>query len=111
VRAQQGAASHTNNANAWWRADFGLTKKVSWIQIYNRTDCCFDRLGNFVVEYSTNGSSWTIMPNGDFTGVKPATADVTIIVAPKSVDARYVRIRLLGNAMYLQLAEVMIWGW
>lgn len=106
-----GSVSHTNNANAWWRADFGTTKKVSWIQIYNRSDCCWDRLGNSVVEYSTNGTSWTTFPNGDFTGVTPTTSNVTIIVPPKSVDARYVRIRLLNNAMYLQLAEVMIWGW
>jgi len=106
-----GSVSHTNNANAWWRADFGTTKKVSWIQIYNRTDCCWDRLGNSIVEYSTNGTSWTTFANGDFTGVTPTSSDVTIIVPPKSVDARYVRIRLLNNAWYLQLAEVMIWGW
>jgi hypothetical protein len=37
---------------AWWQVDLGGKKKISQIIIYNRTDCCVDRLSNYQVSVS-----------------------------------------------------------
>lgn len=106
-----GSVTHTSNSSApWWKVDLGSTKKVSWIDIYNRTDCCYDRLKNFVVEYSTDNVNFTVISGGDFTGVSPVSSSMFSVVPPKAVDARYVRIRLLA-ADYLSLGEVFVRGW
>ena len=103
-----GSVSHTNSqAGAWWQVDLGSTKKIKALDIYNRTDCCFDRLANFRVDYSTDGTSWA--PARDFPGT-PKQSGVTSITLPTAVSARYVRITLNGTN-YLQLAEVRVWGW
>ena len=39
--------THTNaDANAWWQVDLGASANISSITIWNRTDCCMDRLSN-----------------------------------------------------------------
>jgi hypothetical protein len=104
------SVTHTNNSQAWWRVDLGATKKITWIDIYNRTDCCSDRLANFVVEYSTSSAGpWTRFSGGDFSGVTPTTSQATAIALPKPVSGRFVRIRLLSGSI-LSLAEVDVWG-
>jgi hypothetical protein len=37
---------------SWWQVDLGSQKKISQIIIYNRTDCCVDRLSNYQVSIS-----------------------------------------------------------
>jgi hypothetical protein len=34
---------------AWWQVDLGEEKNINQILIYNRTDCCKDRLSNYRV--------------------------------------------------------------
>jgi hypothetical protein len=34
---------------AWWEVDLGEGVAVSWVVIYNRIDCCSERLSNSVV--------------------------------------------------------------
>jgi hypothetical protein len=33
--------------NAWWQVDLGSSANISSIAIYNRTDCCGSRLGDY----------------------------------------------------------------
>jgi hypothetical protein len=35
---------------AWWQVDLGEEKNINQIIIYNRTDCCADRLSNNVLD-------------------------------------------------------------
>jgi hypothetical protein len=103
-----GSVSHTGSqAGAWWRVDLGATKKIKEIDVYNRTDCCFDRLANFKVEYSSDGTGWSLAR--DFPGT-PTQSGVTIINLPAAVIARYVRV-VLNGTNNLQLGEVEVWGW
>ena len=45
-----GSVSHTNaDANAWWQVDLGSSATISSITIWNRTDCCSDRLSDYWV--------------------------------------------------------------
>ena len=44
------SCTHTLKSNhPWWRVDLGSSKKVSRVDIFNRADCCTDRLKNFEV--------------------------------------------------------------
>src|SRR5437762_10486256 len=42
-------SSTEKNANAWWLVDLGDTYSIAEIKIWNREDCCQDRLKNFYV--------------------------------------------------------------
>src|SRR5258708_34190913 len=45
-----GSVTHTNlDANAWWQVDLGTPAAVSSISIWNRTDCCPDRISDYWV--------------------------------------------------------------
>jgi hypothetical protein len=45
-----GSTTHTNDEQgAWWQVDLGSKKNISQIIIYNRTDCCANRLSNYQV--------------------------------------------------------------
>ncbi|HXU04089.1 MAG TPA: discoidin domain-containing protein [Polyangia bacterium] len=102
--------TNSTGSPAWWRVDLGATKKVIRINIFNRTDCCFDRLSDFFVRYSTDGVVWPVMAGGDFSNVTPTSSGLTSIWLPKAIDARYVQIEL-RTGQILSLAEVEVWGW
>jgi len=111
-----GSITHTNlDTNAWWQVDLGTSAVVSSINIWNRTDCCGNRLNDYWVFVSTTpflptdtpatlqnrANTWsshqTVQPN-------PSTT----IAVPQS-QGRYVRVQLTG-ANYLSLAEVQVYG-
>jgi hypothetical protein len=51
------STTHTNDEQgAWWQVDLGSRKKISKIIIYNRTDCCVDRLSNYQVTISNKAA-------------------------------------------------------
>ena len=39
----------TDQPNSWWEVDLGATLPMSRVLLYNRRDCCHDRLSNFRV--------------------------------------------------------------
>jgi len=50
-----GAASITHTAshcNAWWRVDLGQSYPVKEVKVWNRYDCCWERLATAVVRVS-----------------------------------------------------------
>jgi hypothetical protein len=108
-----GSVTHTNQEkNAWWQVDLGKSAEVTSIEIFNRTDCCSDRLSDFWVFVSdtpfapgdapsmlkgraeTWNSHQTRQPN-------PSTS------IPVNSKGRYIRVQLDGEN-YLSLAEVKI---
>ena len=45
-----GSVTHTDgSSNNWWQVDLGADRSVERIVLYNRTDCCWERLSNFRV--------------------------------------------------------------
>jgi len=63
-------------ANEWWEIDLGALYTLSKIKIYNRTDCCWDRLSNMYVmasdtPFNTSGNNaanlTAALANADFT--------------------------------------------
>jgi hypothetical protein len=110
----QNSVTHTNNdTNAWWQVDLGSARTIETIQLFNRTDCCSNRLSNFYVFVSNSdmtGRSYTNLVRD--AAVKKywvsgqAPASLTLNAA---TSGRYVRVQLSGRN-YLSLAEVQVWG-
>lgn len=46
-----GSVTHTaeSGSSPWWEVDLGKSQQIELIKIYNRVDCCNERLDNFVV--------------------------------------------------------------
>ncbi|HUI78488.1 MAG TPA: SBBP repeat-containing protein, partial [Bryobacteraceae bacterium] len=58
-----GSVSHTGlDANAWWQVDLGSSAVISSIVVWNRTDCCGDRLANYWVFASNTPFAATDTP-------------------------------------------------
>ncbi len=109
------SVAHTNSeTNAWWEVDLGGVQQIDAIQVWNRTDCCSERLKDFYVFVSeepfastdptqlVNSGVW----NHHITADIPAKVTTTV---PVNHLGRYVRVQLAGRNN-LQLAEVQVWG-
>mmetsp|Transcript_6357 Transcript_6357/g.13907 ORF Transcript_6357/g.13907 Transcript_6357/m.13907 type:complete len:265 (+) Transcript_6357:160-954(+) len=47
----RGSVQHTcTDANPWYMLDLGITRIINTVSLYNRQDCCANRLGNTVVQ-------------------------------------------------------------
>jgi hypothetical protein len=108
------SVSHTNNQpQDWWEVDLGATYNIGLIKIWNRTDCCGERLNNFYVMvserpfHSSNLNNNLAQP-GTWSFHHDGTAGRTTEVRANT-HGRYVRIQLEGTN-FLQLAEVEVFG-
>ncbi|MBA5249774.1 MAG: hypothetical protein FE834_09665 [Gammaproteobacteria bacterium] len=100
-----GSVTHTTNSQgAWWKVDLGDIYVISRINIYNRTDCCSDRLSNYRVSVSNQPSFNPTTYQQDFTIYPNPTNSINV-----NARGRYVKIQLLGKN-YLSLAEVQVMG-
>ena len=102
------SVTHTVGENGgWWEVDLGAVYDISEIKLYNRTDCCGDRLQKFRISVSNQPFS----SNADGIEYAPLQVDVTTNpwVFRNSTQARYVRIYLNGSGV-LSLAEVQVLG-
>ncbi len=114
-----GSVTHTSQMPAdpspWWEVKLAGTSTIEMITLWNRSDCCWDRLSNFRVavlsdaraevyaeEFFTDGLGY-VDPAGPF--------DIEL---PAAAAGRYVRVELLGpnsiGLMILSLAEVQVFG-
>ncbi len=108
------SVTHTGNApNEWWEVDLGGEKQISQIKLWNRTDCCSERLSNFYVMLSARPFSSNNLQQAlndpsvwkqHITG--PAGRETTL---PVGSSGRYVRVQLAGQN-WLSLAEVEVLG-
>lgn len=110
------SVSHTNfDANAWWQVDLGASATLDHITLWNRTDCCGDRLNDYWVFISN-----TPFLNSDTPAtlqIRPGTWSTHQTTAPNpsttipatAVQGRYVRVQLSGTNA-LSLAEAQVFG-
>jgi alpha-L-fucosidase 2 len=109
------SVTHTNNQpQQWWEVDLGKSRNITSIKIWNRTDCCAERLSNFYVMVSekpltSNDLRYNLSQSGvwnsHYSGAAGRTTDISV-----NAKGRYVRIQLAG-ANYLALAEVEVFGY
>jgi F5/8 type C domain-containing protein/glycosyl hydrolase family 30 len=109
-----GSVTLTNlEKEPWWQLDLGAVNAIEKINVWNRTDCCSDRLRNFYVLVSD-----APMQSVDLTSTRnhpevssyymqdQAGRPTTITV---NRPGRYIRVQL-ADTNILALAEIEVWG-
>jgi RHS repeat-associated protein len=95
----------------WWQVDLGSVQQIGTVKLWNRTDCCGERLSNFHVLVSDNPFSSTDLTatinqagvsNYYTAGQAGALTEIGV-----GRSGRYVRVQLAGDN-YLSLAEVEV---
>lgn len=110
-----GSVTHTQaDANAWWETDLGSVQLVHALRLWNRSDCCADRLTNFHVFVSETPMTGRTLAQllADTTVWRtsvPTTAPRALLLETANARGRYVRVQLAGTN-FLQLAEVEVHG-
>lgn len=111
------SVTHTNSTDhPWWQVDLSESHTIYQIRVYNRTDCCPERLSDFYVLISDNPIAAAPADWGNpvwpadvkahyFSGVAGAE---TVFEIPAETG-RYVRIWSTNNEV-LSLAEVEVYG-
>ncbi|MDP2572094.1 discoidin domain-containing protein [Vibrio penaeicida] len=105
---RNGSVSHTSEngsvGDTWWRVDLGESKPISQIRIFNRTDCCSDRLANFDVLVSNNPNIGSNVAWSHYQG-QPVGDSLNLNL--NNVQGRYVTLKKRDNTI-LSLAEVEV---
>jgi len=99
---------------AYWEVDLGAVYDIDTVTLWNRTDCCSNRLRNFHLFVSDEPFDLDDM---QYTMTQPGVLDIRHReVAGRRTDieigrtGRYVRIQAAYREAIVQLAEVQIWG-
>lgn len=110
-----GSVSHTDiAANSWWQVDLGAAATIGSIAVWNRTDCCSDRLSDYWVFVSNTPFAAADTPAtlqgraGTWSSHQTSYPNPSTTIAVNS-SGRYVRVQLSGTN-YLSLAEVQVFG-
>ena len=110
-----GSVTHTGlNTNAWWQVDLESVGILERIEIWNRSDCCRNRLTGFYVFVSeTPFLSTTLAGTRAQAGVREhfisQQAGFPSDIHVNGQTGRFVRVQLAGTN-FLSLAEVRIIG-
>ncbi len=110
----QFSVAHTSWENeSWWEVDLGETYDIESINIWNRTDCCFEFLDNYYILISDIPfESQDLVPTINQAGVSnfyQAGQAQTPSAVNIERSGRYVRIQLNKSA-FIGLAEVEVMG-
>lgn len=98
--------------NAWWQVDLGSSSEISSIDVWNRTDCCPERLADYWVFVSDTPFAPADTPStlqsrqGTWSNHQTMAPSPSTTI-PVNSKARYVRVQLAGEN-YLSLAEVKV---
>jgi hypothetical protein len=110
-----GSVTHTNfENNAWWQVDLGTAPNISSVVIWNRTDCCAERLNDYWIFFSNtpfldSDTPATLKSRLNTVGVHQTDSPHPFTSIPTNLGTRYVRVQLSG-ANNLSLAEVQVFG-
>ncbi len=111
------SVTHTaaSAAQDWWQVDLGQASSIQSVTLWNRTDCCADRLSNIVVFVSASDMNGRTLAqlNADAGVYKSSLGSLNCapsITLPLPSTGRYVRVQLSGTNN-LSLAEVQVMGW
>ncbi|MEM7107243.1 MAG: discoidin domain-containing protein [Bacteroidota bacterium] len=107
-KAVDGNANSFNHTNAqqgaWWEVDLGSSRNIGSVRIWNRGDCCQNRLQNFDIKVSnTQGGTPT---KSVFVAGSPSVNGTSYTV---NGTGRWVRLQLRGNN-FLHLDQVSIFS-
>jgi alpha-L-fucosidase len=110
-----GSVTHTAEPEheAWWQVDLESAVAIDEIEIWNRTDCCANRLSNYwviVSESPIEGDSLEVARTapGVAAVFESGQAGRPTRLQLDGVTGRYVRVQLESESNPLSLAEVVI---
>jgi len=114
-RFSGGSCFHTNRyANPWWMVDLAGDSTVLYVTVWNRVDCCDERLADYRVGV-TNISPLNVAPTltnyllcGQYNGIPPYQSKV---ICAKGTRGRYVVIQLDRDNGYFTICEVEVYGY
>jgi len=100
-----GSVTHTTSLhNAFWTVDLKGSHEVKEIKLFNRLDCCQDRLTNFKVILDRVGGSAVVINSS-------VVENQDVFTFPTNVS-NVVRVTVqLNGKNHLSLAEVQVFGW
>lgn len=100
------SVTHTNTENnPFWNLDLGSDYNLDEIILFNRTDCCGERLSGAEVRlFSEHGQELFLTTLGNMAGVASFRIDLN------DLRARSLQILLPGSNRVLSLAEVQVYG-
>ncbi|MEJ8850277.1 PA14 domain-containing protein [Variovorax rhizosphaerae] len=109
-----GSVTQTNSeAQPWWEVDLGSAYRINTVRLWNRTDCCMDRLANFTLLVSptpmTGKTLAQLQADATVSKLQVPGASVRLTTLAPGATGRYVRIQLSGTNV-LSLAEVEVFG-
>ena len=111
--AQGSVAITTVQSNPWWQLDLGQPHTLDAIRLWNRSDCCTQRLANLTVFVSrTDMSARTPASLTADPGVWRSQIVTEVgreVLIRGTARGRFVRVQLTGNTS-LALAEVEVHG-
>ncbi|XP_078579151.1 uncharacterized protein LOC144863657 [Branchiostoma floridae x Branchiostoma japonicum] len=103
------SCTHTNGegTDAWW-VDLGRSYVINSVVIFNRMDCCSERLNPFNIHI---GGSSTVTSNPKCGGDHQIDlSQPSISVSCQGMTGRYVGVRLIGSARAMSLCEVQVFS-
>ncbi|MCH2364885.1 MAG: discoidin domain-containing protein, partial [Planctomycetes bacterium] len=98
-----GSVTHTNGAPSWWEVDLRDTYEIWSITIWNRLDCCSERLTNFTVTVLDSDSNVIFEEVG-----LDALSQENFELPEVDAEGQFVRISM--PEAFLSLAEVEIFS-
>ncbi|BDD08500.1 hypothetical protein FUAX_09320 [Fulvitalea axinellae] len=110
------SVTHTKayTSQPYWTVDLGEVAEIDFINVYNRSDCCSQRLSNFHVLVSeqpfTQSSLSGSQNQAGVIDIYHAGQGEFPSVLRINATGRYIRIQLEGNVHALSLAEVEVMG-
>jgi hypothetical protein len=111
-----GSVTATNrDTNAWWQVDLLVSTPIGSVVIWNRTDCCSERLEDYWVFVSDTPFRPTDTPAtlksraGTWSSHQTSAPQPSTKITATRAPGRYVRVQLAGTN-YLSLAEVQVFG-
>jgi len=112
-----GSVTHTEGGQPeqWWEVDLGgLASRIKEVKIYNRTDCCGNRLSNYYVfvsdvPFAGTSVAESLAQPGVSGFFRPEQAGSPTAV-PIGRTGRYVRVQLSQGTNPLAIAEVEVLG-
>jgi hypothetical protein len=108
-RSDAGSISLTEADNqAYWEVDLGKNYLIEQVKLFNRTDCCQDRLNNFNIWVTPRIREDVTSKIGPFAENEKKFDGPSKIFTNKKIG-RYVRVEL-NERNNLNLAEVQVFG-
>jgi NedA-like, galactose-binding domain len=112
-----GSVSHTDAVTAFsfWQVDLGINRPIDQIVLWNRTDCCGDRLSNFNVSV-TDALNAVVFSQNYYVGAGSVGVN-EVVNLPATINGKVVKVQFLGpsglnnsNEPSLSLAEVQLFN-